>query len=1024
MTTKIHVLSARITGSIGSFVKSMDKARNATQRMRQSWVTAAGSISAAGSRIGLAAGLVGGIVVKKFADFEDQITRVGAVTETLGKEQFQTLKDAALEAGETTSFTATQSAEAIEKLGLAGLSVEEITGGALTGALQLATAAQIDIATAADIAAKQMRAFGLAASDLSRINDTLVATQARSNINILQLAEALKPVAPLAAQQNVSLEKTAAILAKMADSGFQGSVAGVALRRAFINLSGPTKQTADALERFGIEAGDTLFEKLRKIKMAIDEAGTETEQLKIATEIFGARAAAPMVAALKVGVDELEKFANGLEDAGGIAARIEQTQLNTLTGQFAILNSQIEGVILSIGDGLNPTLRGSITNLQDFITAHKPEIVEQFRNVLGAVIKTFRAVSQFALENADALLRVASAIGRAIAGIGQFLAENAKLVAALAALKTASLLGVTQAVTALATAITTTLITAIRALRVAFIAMGASSKAAWASATLGVSLLIAAITSLILNFDKIKKFFSETSIFDGLKESFSEIKEVVVKELFPALKELGLVLKDLLVPIFKFLLDFVVIPLAKDAIRRLTFGIKLLTGAFKVVAAVLEGVIDGFKLVGTVFKNVFSNMGKIAKATFTGIADGFKAALSGDFSGVRKAFADTLNKVSTIAFQDIASEVFGDEFEKRVKDIEEKAKDEAKDRAPGPEEPPAAAPGPQPPPPVKIPGGGTPAVPEEGSGPTEGQREAMEQAIRGGLELADRIKKLGEEGKIAAEKARSLEFAIQSAFDRLKNGTLSAEDFGIVMDSVAEKTDEAIEAQKKKIAQEQFEMKQSILMARLKGKELDEEQKAFLQERVKSRKQERETNLVTSAFDRLVDTMSGARKAVEKAGNGFREFGEQAKETGGAVQRNMPSQEQVSKLHKQLAQFFSSRTGLIANARNQIALLQQTLTILDDNIRRRRVIDKIESLIDQIKRLEAAKPEPLFSGISGQFSLPDPGLQINQGVGRSGPGSMSINLPNVKKLSEVTREDARQIVDMIELEFQQRGRRL
>ena len=265
-------------------------------------------------------------VIPTFAKFESTMVRVGGVTNTLATRDFALLEAAARKAGATTRFTATESAGAMEALGLAGLSTREIMAS-LPGALQLASAAQIDIATSASIAAKTMKAFGLEATDIGRINDTLVSTFTRSNTTILQLAEALKPVGPVAKAAGVSLEDTSAILAKMADAGFSGSLGGTALRNALIRLASPSKNAATILKKLGVEGIDPLFVKLEKLQAGIEGASGETEKLQIASEVFGIRGGPAMLAVLDSGVISLRDFSAELTNAGGIAKRVEQAQL-------------------------------------------------------------------------------------------------------------------------------------------------------------------------------------------------------------------------------------------------------------------------------------------------------------------------------------------------------------------------------------------------------------------------------------------------------------------------------------------------------------------------------------------------------------------------------------------------------------------------------------------------------------------------------------------------------------------------
>jgi len=388
-----------VRADIADLKRDLTKAKTVTKRgfkdMTASARRAAQSINTAFTRIGIGSALIVGQSIRKFGQFERTMTRVGGVTDTLGTESFGRLEAAALKMGATTEFTANQSAEAMANLGLAGFQTNQIIA-ALPGTLQLATAAQVDIATASDIAAKTMRAFGLDASRLSEINDTLVATTNRANTDLRQLAEALKPVGPIAKQMNVSLADTTAILAKMADAGFTGGLGGTSLRNALIAMASPSKEATKVLNAFGVKGADPLFLKLRKLEAGLKAAAGESEQLALATELFGKRGGPAMLAAMDQGVDKIEEFAKGTKALGGVAEKLATAQLNTLAGQFNILKSAIDGVFLSAGKQLNPVFRDLIKSATEWINLNADEIT-------NGIAEAFKGFAEFAVLAWDAL---------------------------------------------------------------------------------------------------------------------------------------------------------------------------------------------------------------------------------------------------------------------------------------------------------------------------------------------------------------------------------------------------------------------------------------------------------------------------------------------------------------------------------------------------------------------------------------------------------------------------------------------
>lgn len=451
MASVIHQLAAIITTNPDKFVRGIDRAILKTKQFGRAWATVGKGIATAASRITIAVTAMSALSIKRFAQLERTMARVQGVTGTAGK-AFDKLNAAALKMGATTEFTANQAAEAMEQLGLAGFKTNAIIA-ALPGTLQLATAAQIDIATASNIAAKTMKAFGFEAKDLGRINDTLVATFTRSNTNILQLAEALKPVGPVARAVGVSLEDTAAILAKMADAGFQGSLGGTALRNAFIRLASPSSKAKKILQELGVNAIDPLFVKLKKITKGMNEAANENEKLAIAAELFGVRGGPAMLAALAAGVDSIQKFSKGLKDAGGIADRLQKIQLKTLSGQFNLLKSAMDAVLITTGKKLAPAFRELVNQIKAWLDLNADEIAEKLSQAMLQLAEFAKVAVQGLIELGPAFLEVMVATRQFLQPILEFMLLHPQLMGMLLALKITGLLGLIPAVVSLTTAL-------------------------------------------------------------------------------------------------------------------------------------------------------------------------------------------------------------------------------------------------------------------------------------------------------------------------------------------------------------------------------------------------------------------------------------------------------------------------------------------------------------------------------------------------------------------------------------------
>src|SRR5690625_450768 len=210
------------------------------------------------SVVGLLAAGIGGIgfsrIIRETAGFEDSMLGLQAVSRATAQ-QMKTLEDQARSLGATSMFSAQHAGDAQRFLAMAGLEVNEVLS-ATPGILRLATAGQIDLANAADIASNVLGGFRLEVEELNRVNDVLAATAAGSNTSIEQLGQALSFAAPLAASAGVSIEETAAASGTLSDAGLQGSRAGTGLVGVSRQLSNVTPAAAAALQSYGVTVAD------------------------------------------------------------------------------------------------------------------------------------------------------------------------------------------------------------------------------------------------------------------------------------------------------------------------------------------------------------------------------------------------------------------------------------------------------------------------------------------------------------------------------------------------------------------------------------------------------------------------------------------------------------------------------------------------------------------------------------------------------------------------------------------------
>ncbi len=303
--------------------------------------------------------------IKKAADFEQSMSKVAAIMfgTKAGSDEvkgsFEALTAVARKMGETTKYTATESAEALTYLAMAGLDSEQSIK-ALPGVLALAAAGNLDLATAADLATNVLSGLALPVEDLGRVNDNLAFAASRSNTNVQELAEALKIAGPAATATGTEMESIVAILGGLANNGIKASSAGNQVKRMLVALTAPTPKATAALGQLGIATTDAegkfrgLAPILNDLGKSLDGMTDKSQGLALMKDVFGLYAATAAAAASRAGkdIEKLEagmrKAADGTREADGAAKAMADTMLNNLKGSFTIFMSAVEGLILTI----------------------------------------------------------------------------------------------------------------------------------------------------------------------------------------------------------------------------------------------------------------------------------------------------------------------------------------------------------------------------------------------------------------------------------------------------------------------------------------------------------------------------------------------------------------------------------------------------------------------------------------------------------------------------------------------------
>lgn len=379
--------------------------------------------------------------VKTTGDFDAAMSQVQAISGATASDM-ELLRDKAKEMGETTKFSASESAEGLMYMAMAGWKTEQMLNG-LPGIMNLAAASGEELGTTSDIVTDALTAFGMQADESGRFADILASAASNANTNVAMMGESFKYVAPVAGAMGYSAEDVAVALGLMANAGIKADMAGTSLRNMMQRMAKPTKESQAAMDRLGIslqddqgnmlsfrQIMDTLRDSMVDINMSLEdynfqldlldeglENGSITqkkydaaleelnkqafgaegaEQARAAAMLGGTRAMAGLLAISNASIEDYDKLTSAIDNSSqafakladgsvvplnealasgqeiveqynGSAEAMANTMLDNLPGQITLLKSQIEGLAISFGEMLMPTVRKVVGGIQEFV---------------------------------------------------------------------------------------------------------------------------------------------------------------------------------------------------------------------------------------------------------------------------------------------------------------------------------------------------------------------------------------------------------------------------------------------------------------------------------------------------------------------------------------------------------------------------------------------------------------------------------------------------------------------------------
>lgn len=406
---------------------NMEKSGNASNMLTTGLIAA-----------GAAAAALGVTAINTFRDYDAAMSEAAAATNATSGE-LDLLREAAIEAGADTIYSATEAAQGITELGKAGLSTTDILNGGLSGALNLAASDGMEVSEAAELMASALAQFNLEGSDATRVADALAAGAASAQGSAHDLGLALNQSGMVANAFGISMEETVGTLSAFANAGMIGSDAGTSLKTMLLQLANPTSKSADLMEELGINAYDAqgnfigLEGLAGQLESQMSSLSQEQRNQALAT-IFGSDAIRAANVLYEQGADGIAEWTDTVSQSG-YAADMASARTDNLNGDLEGLSGSFETLMISIGSGANGPLREIVQTLDMLVDAFSdlPSEVQQgivlvtalaggaaaLHKVLGPLSNSTSTFAQNMSLVADPVQRVSTALPLLKSGFSQ-----------------------------------------------------------------------------------------------------------------------------------------------------------------------------------------------------------------------------------------------------------------------------------------------------------------------------------------------------------------------------------------------------------------------------------------------------------------------------------------------------------------------------------------------------------------------------------------------------------------------------
>lgn len=404
-------ITVRLLADTSNFTAGMAKVSGESQKAATTMEAAGGKtklITTGVAAAGVAATALGVAAIKMAADFDASMSTVQANTGASADEMAQ-LRQAAIDAGADTIYSATESADAINELGKAGLSTSDILSGGLSGALNLAASDGMAVGDAAELMATTLKQFNLTGAESTQVADALAAGAGKAVGSAHDLGLALNQAGMVSHSFGISMQETAGTLAAFAESGMIGSDAGTSLKTMLISLANPSTKASNLMQELGINAYDSqgkfigLSGLAGVLKDKLSGLSQEQRNQALAT-IFGTDAIRAANVLYEQGAEGIDDWTKKVSDSG-YAAEQAAARNNNLKGDLENLSGLFNSLMISLGEGGQGPLRSLVQMLDTLVDGFSqlPAPVQQ-----GIVLLTALAGGFTALHSAMAPLNASS----------------------------------------------------------------------------------------------------------------------------------------------------------------------------------------------------------------------------------------------------------------------------------------------------------------------------------------------------------------------------------------------------------------------------------------------------------------------------------------------------------------------------------------------------------------------------------------------------------------------------------------